>query len=432
MTGLLTALLPVLLTVVLVLGAAPALADPGTEPEVPDIAYQATGAEVEGGSSIAQAPTVGPGLHRDSFAEGGQERGEAGTSKYYRVAVEEGARLHAAATIAAPPYEAGLPEQSEELNVALAFLTAGGDNCNSTTSNTYGETYTADGPITVVRVSEPMGPEDCAGSELFIQVTRIGDRLADQALPVEVQIAIEPAGTEGGDPAVEEPIDDSGASPVAPAASEPIELGRSFSGARGLEPGSYVIELVPGEVGFVSTTVAEGQRLRWRTEVISDVGEEAGQLLVVARNAVRDQVTVGGGSTPLHQRGAIDGGGMAAPVTVGNRASDSNAVQSAWLPGTHTIVLQRLQRPEGAAAGGAEPVRLILTIEVEGEAADGAQEVLELGELPTGDRGGLGALGGLGVGQWAMLAASGLLAILAVLTGIAGVAVLWSRRRRRA
>ena len=421
------------LVLVLVLGSAPALADPADEPEAPATAYQAAGAEIEGGSSIAQAPTVAPGLHRDSFAEGGADVSGDGTAKYYRIAVGEGERVHAAAVIAAPPYGSGVPEDYQDLSVGLAFVTAGGDDCNDSSTGTYGETHTADGPITTVRVSGPMGPEDCAGTELFLKVTRMGTRLADQPLPIEVQIAIEPAGTAGGDPSVDEEIADSGASPVAPAQSEPIELGRSFSGALPVEPGSYVIELVPGEVGFVSVPVGEGQRLRWRTEIVSEVGEEAGQLVVLARNPVRDQVAVGGGNQSLSQRGIIEGGGMTAPVAVGNRSSEKASIRSAWLPGTHTVMVQRLQRPEGAAAAGADPVRLILTLEVEGEAAEGASEVLELGDLPSGSSGGLsdlGFLGELGMGKLVMLGTAGLLAVVAVLTGVAGAAVLWGRRRR--
>ena len=124
---------------------------------------------------------------------------------------------------------------------------------------------------------------------------------------------------------------------------------------------------------------------------------------------------------------------MTAPVAVGNRSSEKASIRSAWLPGTHTVMVQRLQRPEGAAAAGADPVRLILTLEVEGEAAEGASEVLELGDLPSGSSGGLsdlGFLGELGMGKLVMLGAAGLLAVVAVLTGVAGAAVLWGRRRR--
>ncbi|MBE9404106.1 hypothetical protein IOE58_07865 [Brachybacterium sp. Marseille-Q2903] len=367
------------LVLVLVLGSAPALADPADEPEAPATAYQAAGAEIEGGSSIAQAPTVAPGLHRDSFAEGGADVSGDGTAKYYRIAVGEGERVHAAAVIAAPPYGSGVPEDYQDLSVGLAFVTAGGDDCNDSSTGTYGETHTADGPITTVRVSGPMGPEDCAGTELFLKVTRMGTRLADQPLPIEVQIAIEPAGTAGGDPSVDEEIADSGASPVAPAQSEPIELGRSFSGALPVEPGSYVIELVPGEVGFVSVPVGEGQRLRWRTEIVSEVGEEAGQLVVLARNPVRDQVAVGGGTSPCPSAG---------PSRVGDDGPGRRR-QPLLGEGIHPQRLAaRHPHRDGAAPAAARGCRC-------GRGGPGAADPHPRG----GGRGGRGRLRGAGAGR---------------------------------
>lgn len=411
-----------------------ALADPSAEPSVPETAYRALGAPVEGGSSLAQAPTVGPGLHRDSLPQGAQGDAGAGTGStlYYRIAVAEGERVHAAATIAAPPYEQGIPEERERLGVDLSFLDASGGTCNGGGTTTVGEAYTGDGPITEVRVSEPMGPEDCSGTELFIQVTRTGPRLAEAPLPLELQLAVEPAGTEQGRPAIAEPLEDGGASPVAPKESEPIEPGRSLGGAVPVQPGSVVVKLAPGEVGFVSVPVGQGQRLRWRTEIVSEVGTEAGQLAVLVQNPVRDLVTVGAGIQSLSQRGAIDGGGMAAPVAVGNRDSESAAIRSAWLPGTHTVMVQRLQRPEGADPAGAEPVRLILTLEVEGEAGPAA-DVLDLGDLPAAEGrswGGLGGSGGPQLGTVAMLVGAAVLALIALITGIIGAALLLARPQR--
>lgn len=420
-----------LLAVILLVTAAPALAEPAGEPEVPPTAYQATGPAIEGGSSIAQAPTVAPGLHRDSFAVGSEELGTDGTAKYYRIAVEDGQRVHAAATIAAPPHAHGLPKEGAgTIDLGISFVTASGADCNGTSPTDVGETTPADGPLTTVRVSGEVGPETCAGTELFLRITRMGDYLAGTPLPVEVQIAIEPAGIQGGGPSVTEPVEDGGASPVAPEDPDPLELGRSLTAARQLDAGSYVIELVPGEVGYVALTVGEGQRLRWRTEVVSEPGEEPGRFVLLTQNAVRDLVTVDGGLTAVGMRGTVAGGGMAAPVAVGNRTSDSPSVRSAWLPGTYTVMVQRLQRPEGAPAGGTDPVRMILTLEVEGEATGDGQDVLELGELPSGSSGGvLGAISALGAGQWVLLAAAGLLAVVGMLTGVAGVVLLGVRRR---
>src|SRR5699024_9502758 len=69
-------------------GALPAAqADPSEEP-APAHAYQAAGPDVSGASSQAQAPLLVPGIHLDSFAEGGRSPEEdTGTVKYYRIPV---------------------------------------------------------------------------------------------------------------------------------------------------------------------------------------------------------------------------------------------------------------------------------------------------------------------------------------------------------
>lgn len=430
--------LPALLVASLVLfggsvlfGASPAaVADPPADGELPASAYAADGEPVEGGGSLAQAAAVEPGIHLDSYAQGAQEEYGDGTTKYYRVAVEDGQRVRTSATIAAPPYADGLPDEYEGLDLRISFLTAGGDSCDDGGVSSSGATMTGDGPITASAVSGAVGPDGCAGTELFIQVTRVGVRAADEPLPVEIQVAIQPAGIGGGAPSVDEEIEDDGASPVPPTSDEPIELGRSFSGATPLEPGSYVIELVPGESGLVRIPVQEGQRLRWRTEITSQP-EGAGELSLLAYNAAREPVTVRGGSWQMSDYDPVTGGGMVAPVDLGNRSSELSAVQSAWLPGTHTIQFQRLQRAADADPAGNAPVTLILTLEVEGDvatdAADGA--VLELGDTISGSSSGgfLGLDGGLG--RAALFVAAGLLTLMALVTGVAGVLVLRLRRR---
>lgn len=423
-------------TLVAAVSLAPAaLADPrGGDPALPAHAYRADGLEVSGGGSIAQAATVAPGIHLDTLEEGSEDTySSSGTAKYYRVAVEDGQRVHAAATVAAPPYQDGLPEEREGLVVTTSFLTGGSETCNDTTADGIGESGTADGPISATAVSEVVGPDGCRGDELFLLVTRKGSRAADSPLPVEIQVAIQPAGLGGGSPAVEEEIDDDGATPVAPESEEPVALGRSFAQATPLEPGSHLIELVPGETGLVSVQVREGQRLRWRTELVSELGEDPGSVGLRVHNAARGPVTVDGGSWRLNSSSPVRGGAMTTPVDLGNRGSDLASVRSAWLPGTHTVVLQRLQRSAQDDPAGADPVRLILTLEVEGEvAADAAEgEVLELGET-AGSEGGDSGL--LSIGQWstariAMLAGAALLGVLALLTGLAGAAVLVLRRR---
>jgi hypothetical protein len=415
-------------------GALPAAqADPTDEPgTVPGHAYRASGPEVSGAGSLAQAPLLQPGIHLDTFARGApSEEDENGTAKHYRIAVGSGQRVHAAATIAAPPYEEGVPEDPERLSVGVTFLTAGGEDCEDRGAETddIGQWQTGDGPITSHAVSGVIGWDGCPGEELFLRVTRVGLRATDVPLPVEIQVAIEPAGVGGGSPAVTEEIQDPGAAPVPPAQDEPFEAGRSFATAPEVDPGSYVLELVPGEVGVMRLPVQEGQRLRWRVEETSQP-EDAGELALRVTNAARDQVTVGGGSWRMNPHSRVTGGGMTSPVERGNRSSELPSVATAWLPGTHYVVLQRLQRPADQDPAGDEPVTVVLTLEVDGEAAGDAEEpVLELGETSVEH----GPLATLGIeaswGRLAMFMGAGALTLLGLVTGVAGVLVLRLRRR---
>ncbi|ATG55248.1 hypothetical protein CFK41_11100 [Brachybacterium ginsengisoli] len=421
-------------SLLLVLAGAPrAVADPGAEPAVPEEAYTAAGAEIAGGASIAQAPTITPGAYRDSFAAGAAEYGTSGTVKYYRVDLAEGERVHAAATIAAPPYADGLPAESEPLDLRVSVVTADGTECEDSEESDIGEPQTGVGAVTSVAVSSAVGPDGCAGEALYVAVARSGSRLMDTPLPVEVQVAVQPTGIGGSAPVLEEPVEDAGASPVAPESSDPLSPGRSFADPLVVEPGSVVLELLPGETAVLSLSVAEGQRLRWRTEVTA-APANAGDLSLQVHDATRDLVTVGGGRSSLSSVGAVSGGGMAAPVDRGNRGSDDLAIASAWLPGQHTVMLSRVQRSAESVAEdpeGDDPVRLILTLEVEGDPAEGAAEgsVLELGDATMQH----GPLSALGIdASWSRLAAfagAGALTMLGVLSGLAGVLVLRHRRR---
>lgn len=422
-----------LVAALLMWGGLPAAwAEPTDEPAaVPDFAYQAVGPAVAGAGSQAQAPLLLPGVHLDTFALGAQrDEDDAGTSKYYRIAVGNGQRVHAAATIAAAPYADGVPGSGGELGLGVTFLTAGGDACEDSGIDDVGQGRTGDGPITSTAISGVMSFDGCAGDELFLQITRRGPRANDSPLPVEIQIAIEPAGVGGGAPAVTEEIEDAGAAPVPPAQDEPFEAGRSFATAPEVDPGSYVMELDPGEVGLVRIPVQEGQRLRWRVEETSQP-EAAGELALRVTNAVRGQVTVGGGSWRMNPADRVAGGGMTTPVDRGYRSSELSSVASAWLPGMHTVSLQRLQRPADAEPAGDEPVTVVLTLEVEGDPAEDAPEgsVLELGQT-TLEHGPLAVLGiDASWGQLVKFGGAGMLTVLGLLAGIAGVLVLRLRRR---
>lgn len=407
---------------VLLLALAPAAsAGPAAgEPEVPERAYHAAGTAVTGGTSIAEAAEIGPGAFRDSLATGSEDPYTEGSVLYYRVAVEDGERVHASATIAAPPYGDGLPEETESVAATVGFVTADGQTCDDSSTDGVGE-----GAITATAVSGAVGPDGCSGDTLYLRVARTGPRLADLPLPVEVQVALQPAGLGGGAPVLEEPIDDNGATPAAPSSTDPVTPGRSFVDPLAVDPGSVVVELVPGETAVLALPVEEGQRLRWRTEVVS-APEDAGSFSLRVQDAIRGQASTGGGTQQIGAVGAVTGGGMAAPVDLGNRSSAVGPIASSWLPGEHTVVLHRLERSAADRAeqpAGDDPVRMILTLEVEGESAEDAVSGtgLEMGETGSGSS--------WGAGRIAVLVVAVGLALLGILSGIGGILVLVTRKR---
>lgn len=401
------------------LSVIPAAADPAEEPSIPEGAYAATGTEVAGGSSIAQATTIEPGQYRDSFETGPDAEGEGGTVKYYKVELDPGERIHAAATIAAPAPAEGIEDSyGTRLDADLTVVTASGDSCTADSEQGIGDPNTGAGPVTATVLSGALGPEECPGSALFLRVQRRGEVFAEQPLPVEVQVAVQPAGLAAGEPSAIEPIDDDGASPVAPTDAEPLIPGRSLADPQEVGPGSVVLELTPGQSAVLSIPVELGQRLRWRTEITA-APPDAGQMSLRVHNSARELVPVGGGSWQIGAVGDIAGGGMPAPLALGNRGADDSGIASTWLPGQQRVIITRLPRTvdaESEKPEGSEPVRLILTLEVEGQAQD-SEEVLDLGRDDST----------LDWQRVAMLAGAGALGLLGIVLLTGGVLVL--RRR---
>lgn len=400
-------------------GTVPAAADPADEPAVSEGAYAATGTEVAGGSSIAQATAIEPGQYRDSFETGPDAEGEGGTVKYYKVELDQGERIHAAATIAAPAPAEGIKDSYvNRLDVDLSVVTAAGDTCIADSEQGIGDPSTGAGAVTATVLSGALGPEECPGSALFLRVQRRGEVFAEQPLPMEVQVAVQPAGLAAGQPSVTEPQDDDGASPIAPADAEPLTPGRSLADPKQVDPGSVVLELNPGQSAVLSIPVELGQRLRWRTEITA-APLDAGQMSLRVHNSARELVPVGGGSWQIGAVGDIAGGGMPAPLALGNRGADNPDIASTWLPGQQRVIITRLPRTVDDTTDkpeGSEPVRLILTLEVKGEAQE-SEEVLDLGSEDST----------LDWQRVAMLAGAGVLGLVGIVLLTGGVLVL--RRR---
>lgn len=428
------ALLTLALAPLVALSGAPtaAHAEPTSDPD--SGTYAAMGAPVDGGESIAQAPLIAPGIHLDEFATGGTATSEEGTVKLYRVQVGAGEILHASATIVPPPYTTPVPSSTQEIEPVVDILGASGDTCRDGSSTTTGDYLAGDGPVTSSAVSTAAG-EGCPAGAMFVRVARTGARASGTALPMEIQVSVERAGAVTGSPSTSEGITDDTADPVAPESSEPVDPGRSLGDPLTVAPGSYLVRLAPGDVASFGIDVQAGQRLRWRTEVVSDPGENPGRIWLNAWNPAREMTTVAGGDFAFDERGTINGGSMGAPVVPGNRSSDDTAVASAWLPGRYTVSLRRGARTqtdvEWGGSSGDQPVTLILTLQVEGKAdpAVTTADLIELGDVDAAHAGAGPVERMLGISGTRVLALGGaaVLGLTAVATGVGGLVLL--RRR---
>lgn len=406
--------------------AAPASAEPETA-----VGYAAHGPAVEGGGSLAQAPTLTPGTYSDTLERGETDEEDSesdGTTRFYRVSLQEGERLHAAATLIAPRYPTGIPEDSPSASLSLDVLTASGASCLSGSTSEVGQPDSGSGPVTVSGYTEEVG-EDCTGPDLFVSVQRVGSRAADQPLPIELQLAVEKAGAIAGEPVLEEAQDSTAASPTAPVSDEPLAAGRSWAASTPVEEGSYVLELVPGQVAAVRLPVGIDQSLRWRMEVISDVPEDGGEVVLRVTNPVREPVSVDGGGWSFSERGEVTGGSMAAPVSPGNRSSTWAQISEVWLPGDYGVMVERPQLAEEAPEEAQAPIRVILTVQTHGEAGEESDPAtyVDLGETHFGSSGnGASLLGGPWPRRLA-LGGAGIALSVCLVTGISGLVLL--RRR---
>ncbi|SJM68664.1 VWA domain-containing protein [Gulosibacter sp. 10] len=346
--------------------------------------YEVSGTPVEGGDAPASAPTVAPGEYLDTFA---LEAGAESTAKYYRVDLEEGERLHATATIVPPPANDGLTlYEDDSLNLDMTIVDGDGDSCAHWDSGNIGPQLRGDAPVLAEASSDPAGPEGCAPGPVYLGVARGGPAHADQPLPVELVVAIEPAGAESpGAPA--EAAANEGAEPGADP-GDVTELGASFSTAPLHEPGTYAIEMVPGDLGTIAVDVHEGQQLSWAVEVLEGPQDAAladyHELTIATHNPIRQLVrengVSNGGSANLRST-TPSGGGMPVPVGIANRESEDFVAGSAWLGGTHTLQL-RYDTSHGSDEDEAQvPVLFLLTLQVDGEAGEDPALITE-GEAP--------------------------------------------------
>jgi hypothetical protein len=409
---------------------------------------------------MQKAVPVDPGQYLDSMAEGSDKTLGDGSELYYAVHLEEGERVHASATLVPPPGDAHFSDEWS-LGVDLEILGSQGNDCVGDHSDVSGENASnaGDMPVIAAAHSEARGEDehsdDCNEDTVFIRVVRQGTSRKDEPLPVELVVAIEKANTvpeQEVDADALEIEDTEGATEVEPESDEPVALGRSFASATPVEPGSFVVEMVPGDVRYVKIPVAEGQRLRYRAEVL-DPGEQPTDspdtssfglsffdpLRVPQRSSYLSSTE----ELDLNNHSGVMAGGMPAVTHATNRNAGGAAreVSSHWLGGDQYVMLN-LDALTGVKDEAKNvPATFLVTFQVDGDAETGPELVTETAppeNTTVDDQGNTGAAAdpsgrgeegssGLSLGRIALIGGASLAGIVGL--GAIGGAV-WLLRRR--
>ena len=259
--------------------------------------YTTAGIPVTGADQAsAQAPLLTPGQYVDTFAVGGSaDTASSGTTKYYTVPVQAGMRPYISATLVPPDDNVG---SIDILGVDLDLLRTDLQDCRSergfevlTGSQNKAPTAVLDGPT----FGDPKAPSTCpTDGTAILRVTRIGKAWADQPMPMEIVVRMEP------------PADTAGLLPQAtkgdvlpaPVHGPPTALtgGSSFNDAPELTSGTtYADTLVTGESRYYRVRLEWGQRMSY---LITEVGPAQPSLGYVGStvwvdtyNPLREQVT---------------------------------------------------------------------------------------------------------------------------------------------
>ena len=344
--------------------------------------YQVDGSAVTGGASTVEAPTIDAGAYLDTFEHGSTEDLGDGLTKYYRIPVGDGERVHASAAVIPPPGDEGFTTTdgaSHVLFLKTTIVDADGQECFFRSDMNVGAVVTSESPVRAYADSAPVGSATGCTAEdgaLYLAVERSGAQLADQPLPVEIHVGIQQQ--------------DTTSEPAAPAASEvptvteqkgsatEVELGRSAAQAPDLAPGTYRISMVPGDVGMIGVKAEQGQRLSWHlsTETAATYDDDqAGNVASVSMLMLNplQQPVADESSNPVTEMVVSEDPqyaethGMATPIDPANVEDPAATGASPWLGGE-----QHLQLAMGTGAGStsdsSEPSTFLLTIQVDGTA----------------------------------------------------------------
>ena len=380
--------------------------------------YAATGVQSAGGSNAVAAPDLAPGLYRDTFAKAGPSYQD-GTAKYYRIRLHRGDTPYLSVTEASPGRPPAAAEESLRVEAALAPVDRSVAGCETTASGTgAGTGDDLDSATAVLSPGRVGGPDwaDCPTDAVYaLHVTRSGSAYAGTALPMEIAVRLEPAGTQGGTPAVGESAKNVRARVGGPVRT--VVGGTGFGNAPTLPDGRYRDSFTSGERRYYRVHLEWGQRLAWTLTAdqlpqIPDYQGTTGS--VVLANPVRDVLdqpsdAQDGGTDLGASTGSIYGSTLV-PVQWANRSSDDDDVVPYSIAGDYYLVVSTAF-PD--STGRTNTIPYVLTVQAVGAATQGPSYVVRGTATPhaDGDPGGtrvvlssaIGAVVIVGVVSWLLV-----------------------------
>lgn len=336
--------------------------------------YVASGTPVSGGESLHTSPGIAPGQYLDEYARGETEAhtSEDGTLKFYDLGtIEPGERAHFSALLL-PDQSQGRGEDNPFAGVEVQLVNGQGTSC-SNRADDYEHSSHGGEPIVGYVRSEEYTESKSYGcfadgtGRLYAKVQRYGERQADQALPVELKLVIEP------------PVDESQLGPHAdeeesvqsvtlddPAA--PVLGGSGFNDATELEAQSVLSDSVmPNEARYYRVHVGYGQRLNVRAA--NGATKEAGPNQVNLRvfSSVRGPVDMIGDHS-LYRNDPGDTITRNMQVAVSRNNFDGYYGEDAYLSGDYYVVVSADTWSDDR---NREPYPYELAVDVTGEEQDG-------------------------------------------------------------
>ncbi|MBB2987032.1 vWA domain-containing protein [Terracoccus luteus] len=320
--------------------------------------YQARGTPVTGTDQPTDAsPRLAPGQYLDTFATGapaGSDRTGrvSGTTKYYRVPLQQGATLYVSATM--PPPAADPGGTGGTFGVQMTLQAEDGSTCDSADANYAGNDGYSHRPVsatmsTVLDHDTPPGaypgrcPVDGVG---VVKIERYGAKFGDQSRPVEIVVRSEPPAETAGLPPAATRAQAGLARPPFARAATAVTGGSSFNDAAPLTSGqTYRGTVVTGEDRYFSVPLRWGQRLAYSVEEVgpaSDGPTTGVGARVSVYNPVRQDVrSTGQYQTAIWFAGnpGLLTGSTVAPVRYTNRSSSQPDLRTTQVDGLYYLRL---------------------------------------------------------------------------------------------